>query len=152
MLSDVLILVCDQSKCINICKRLQKRIQLAKALYKFLDFINRKYFTLILKFKIFNQRCTGKFCYRYGHFQNTEAVTGSVRKSFTKFTGKHLCQGLFFNKVAVIKLQGSALQPYEKRDSLVFSCELCNVFKNTFFASDCFSKYESFYQVAANHI
>ena len=106
MLSDVLILVCDQSKCINICKRLQKRIQLATALYKFLDFINRKYFTLILKFKIFNQRCTGKFCYRYGHFQNTEAVTGSVRKSFTKITGKHLCQGLFFNKVAVMKLQG----------------------------------------------
>ena len=52
----------------------------------------------------------------------------------------------------LIKLQGSALQPYEKRDSLVFSCELCNVFKNTFFASDCFSKYESFYQIAANHI
>ena len=107
MLRDILILVCDQSKCINICKRLQKRIQLAKALYKFLDFINRKYFTLILKFKIFNQRCTGKFCYRYGHFQNTEAVTGSVRKSFTKITGKHLCQCLFFNKVAVMKLQGS---------------------------------------------
>ena len=31
-------------------------------------------------------------------------------KTFTKFTGKHLCQSLFFNKVA-------SLHIYEKRDS-----------------------------------
>ena len=53
--------------------------------------------------------CTSKFCYRYEDFQNTEAVTGSVLKSFKKFIGKHLCQSLLFNKVAVIKLQVSAL-------------------------------------------
>ena len=28
--------------------------------------------------------CTGKFCYRYGNFQNTEAVTGGALKNFTK--------------------------------------------------------------------
>ena len=39
---------------------------------------------MILKILI---NCTGKFCYRYGNFQNTEAVTGGVLKSFTKFTG-----------------------------------------------------------------
>ena len=45
--------------------------------------------------------CTGKLCYCYGNFQNTEAaVTGGPLKSFTKFTRKHLCQSLFFNKVA----------------------------------------------------
>ena len=27
-----------------------------------------------------------------------------VLKNFTKFTGKHLCQGLFFNKVAGLRL------------------------------------------------
>ena len=39
-------------------------------------------------------------------------------KNFAKYTGKHLCQGLFFNKVA-----GAAQ---------VFSCEFCKIFKNTF--------------------
>ena len=28
-----------------------------------------------------------------------EAATGGVLRNFTKFTGKQLCQGLFFNKV-----------------------------------------------------
>ena len=35
-----------------------------------------------------------------------------VLKKFTKFTGKHLCQSLFFNKVADL-----SLQLYLKRDS-----------------------------------
>ena len=33
-----------------------------------------------------------------------EAVTGGVR-NFTKYTGKYLCQSLFFNKVASWGLQ-----------------------------------------------
>ena len=55
-------------------------------------------------------------------------LTCSVRKGFlrnlVKFTGKHLCQSLFLNKVA-----------------LLFSCEFCEISKNTFFTehlSDCF--------------
>ena len=108
--------------------RLQKRIQLGKTLYRFLDFINRKHFTLILKMKILIN-CTGKFCYCYGNFQNTEAaLTGGALKSFTKFTRKHLCQSLFFNKVA--DLSPSTLL----KKSLRHRC---------FPASDCFSKYES---------
>ena len=41
-----------------------------------------------------------------------------VLKNFPKFTGKHLCESLFFNKAAdlrvsfLIKLQASDLQPY----------------------------------------
>ena len=35
-----------------------------------------------------------------------------VLESFTKFTGKYLCQSLFYNKVA-----DSGLQLYQKRDS-----------------------------------
>ena len=28
----------------------------------------------------------------------------SVSKNFAKFTGKHLCQGLFLHKVAILRL------------------------------------------------
>ena len=67
-------------------------------LYRFLDFLNRKFFALILKMKILI-KCPSKFCYRYRNFQNTETVTGGVLKHFIKFTGKHLCQSCS-NKVA----------------------------------------------------
>ena len=50
-----------------------------------------------------------------------------VLKNFTKFTGKHLCQSLFFNKVA-----GPC--NFIKKETLaqVFSCEFCEISKNTF--------------------
>ena len=41
-----------------------------------------------------------------------------ILKNFVIFTGKHLCWSLFFNKVAGL---------------LVFSCEYCEIFKNSFF-------------------
>ena len=49
--------------------------------------------------------CTGKICYQYGNFQNTEVGAGGVLKIqiFTKITGKHLRQGLLFNKVAGLR-------------------------------------------------
>ena len=40
------------------------------------------------------------------------SVKRGVHRNFTKFTGKRLCQSLFFNKVA-----GLSLQLYWKRDS-----------------------------------
>ena len=40
-----------------------------------------------------------------------------VLRNFAKFTGKHLCQSLFFNKVT----------------AQVFSCEFCEISENTFF-------------------
>ena len=51
-----------------------------------------------------------------------------VLKNFTKLTGKHLCQCLFFNKVA-----GAC--NFIKKETLaqVFSCQFCEIFKNTFF-------------------
>ena len=59
-----------------------------------------------------------------------------VLKTFAKFTGKHLCQSLFFNKVA--GLRPSTL--LKKTLSQVLSCEFCEIFKNTFFTDpgDCF--------------
>ena len=46
-------------------------------------------------------------------------------ENIAKFTGKHLCQGLFFNKV----------WNFIKKETLeqVFSCVLCEIFKNTLF-------------------
>ena len=53
-----------------------------------------------------------------------------VFKSFAKFTGKHLCQSLFFNKVAGLT---PATLLKKKTLAQVFSCEFCELFKNTFF-------------------
>ena len=44
-----------------------------------------------------------------------------VLKNFTKFTGKHLYQSFFVNKVA------------DLRPAHMFSCEFCEISKNTFF-------------------
>ena len=74
----------------------------------------------------------------------------SVRKgflrNFTKFTGKHLCQSLFFNKAAGLKFlrtpfvqntSGRHLRNdnFIKKETLaqVFSCEFSEISKNTFF-------------------
>ena len=46
-----------------------------------------------------------------------------VLKNFSKFTGKHLCQSLFFNKVAGLIKKGTLAQ--------LFSCEFCEISKNT---------------------
>ena len=47
--------------------------------------------------------------------------------NFAKFTGKCLCQNLFFNKVAGLRL-------FIKKETLVqvFSCKFCEISKNTF--------------------
>ena len=56
---------------------------------------------------------------------------GALR-NFSKFTGKHLCQSLFFNKVAGIKPE--ACNSIKKETlAQVFSCEFCEISKNTFF-------------------
>ena len=53
-----------------------------------------------------------------------------VLRNFTKFTGKHLCQSLFFNKVA-----GLTPANFIKKEALaqVFCREFCEISKNTFF-------------------
>ena len=64
-------------------------------------------------------------CLRVCMLKYEEAVTQTcsvkkgVLRNFVKFTGKHLCQSLYFNKV--------------NRDSAqVFSCEFYEIFKTTF--------------------
>ena len=60
-----------------------------------------------------------------------------VRRNFAKFTGKHLCQSLFFKPQACNFIKKETL-------AQVFSCEFCETSKNTFFtehlwatASEC---------------
>ena len=52
------------------------------------------------------------------------SIKKDVLKNFVKFTGKRLCHGLFLNKVC----------NFIKKETLgqVFSCEFCEIFKNTF--------------------
>ena len=60
---------------------------------------------------------------------SNQRLKKGVLRNFAKFTGKHLCQSLFFNKVA-----GTLAQ--------VFSYEFCKIFKKSFFygtlLDDCF--------------
>ena len=53
------------------------------------------------------------------------AIEIGVLKNFTKFSGKHLCQSLFFNKVA-------GLRPATLLKKRLLSCKFCEIFKNTF--------------------
>ena len=55
-----------------------------------------------------------------------------VLRNSTKFTKKHLCQSLIFNKVAGLRPQTCN---FIKKEALAqeFSCEFCKTSKNTFF-------------------
>ena len=70
-------------------------------------------------------------------FPMREAVSRSqmffklgVLKNLENFTGKHLCWGPFFTKVAGLKRSATLL----KRDSTqMFPCEICEIIKNRYF-------------------
>ena len=49
----------------------------------------------------------------------SEAANEGTLRNFAKFTGKHLCQSLFFNKKETL--------------AQVLSCEFCQIFNNTCF-------------------
>ena len=55
-----------------------------------------------------------------------------VLRNFTKYTGKHQCQSLFFNKFAGLRPEACN---FIKKESLaqVFSCGFCEISKNSFF-------------------
>ena len=72
--------------------------------------------------------------FRHHHSYYSEAVVRrrsikrGVLRNFAEFTGKHLCQSLFFNKVVGIR-PASLLR---KTRAEVFSYEFCEISKNTF--------------------
>ena len=53
-----------------------------------------------------------------------------VLKNFAKIVGKHLCQSLFFKKVAGLR---PATLLKNETVAQVFSCEFCEISKNTSF-------------------
>ena len=57
------------------------------------------------------------------------SVKRGLLRNFAKFTGKHLCQSHFFNKVAVMRSAAFKKETLEQ----VFSCGFCEIIKNTFF-------------------
>ena len=58
-----------------------------------------------------------------------DALQNGVLKNFENSKGKHLCQSLFLKN-----LQAEGLQLYLKNTpTQVFSCEVCEIFRNTFF-------------------
>ena len=54
----------------------------------------------------------------------------TVLRNLAKFTGKHLSQSLFFNKIAGLK---PATLLKKELWGQVFSCEICKISENTFF-------------------
>ena len=52
-----------------------------------------------------------------------------VHKNFSKFTRKHLCQSFLLNKAADWRLQ----LYYKETLAQVFFCEVCEIFKNSYF-------------------
>ena len=57
------------------------------------------------------------------------SVRKGVLRNFAKLTGKHLCQSLYFNKVAGLDYNFIKIETLAQ----VFSCEFCKIPKNTFF-------------------
>ena len=55
-----------------------------------------------------------------------------ARAKSEKLTGKHLCQSLFFNKVAALwPLACNFIK--KETQAQMFSCKFCKICKNTFF-------------------
>ena len=72
--------------------------------------INYSKCKIAIDFSIDNYRSSHRRC----------SVKNGVLKNFVKFAGKYLCQGLFFNKTL----------------AQIFSCEFCEISKNTFSTKD----------------
>ena len=78
-------------------------------LTSFLKVKNKSYFLVKKDFFIFSSKIQSKVHRLLKTFANSEAATRSVLlekpalKSLTKFTGKHLCQSLFFDKVTGLR-------------------------------------------------
>ena len=111
---------------------------------------------LIIHWLLYND-----YLYTYLHLQFWHSRRSRIHKQppevflkfFANFTGKHLCWSLFFTKL-------QAFRPatlLKKTPTQVFSCEICDILKNTCFEehrNDCFcvlttSSYIDFYRATS---
>ena len=94
----------------------------------------KKFLPLLLHFWNYNLWINGFPCWRSSKPPSTKSSLPDVfcekvvLRNFAKFTGKHLCQGFIFNKVA-----GACNFIKKKALAQMFSCEFCEISKNTFF-------------------
>ena len=69
-----------------------------------------------------------QYCYYSEAVARKCSIKKGVLRNFSKFTGKHLCQSLFFNKVAGLR----PVSLLKKTLAQAFFCEFCKIFKDTF--------------------
>ena len=76
------------------------------------------------------------------------SVGKGVLRNSVKFKGKHLCQSLFFNKVA-----GLEAFNFIKKETLtqVFCCELCEISKSTFFTEHLWATASGYQRSSLEH-
>ena len=94
---------------LKACNFIQKRFQQKCFTVKFAKFLRVP--------NLEHLRTTASVVFRSSHQRCS--VRKGVHRNFTKFTGKHLCQSLFFKKKQTL--------------GQVFSWEFCENSKNTFF-------------------
>ena len=71
--------------------------------------------------------------YRSSHQRCSLRKGKGVLRNFAKFTGKHLCQSLFFNEVAGLSLPQPATLLKKRLWYRCFPVNFCEISKNTFF-------------------
>ena len=89
-------------------------------------------FTFILQKLKAELRCSEQNANVISRFRSSrpeEFCKKGVLINLTKLTGKHLCQSLLFNKIACLR----PATLLKKRLAQTFSCEFCEISKNTFF-------------------
>ena len=89
---------------------------------------SRRVRTVILRFTVFDFDRGVKYLQKYRSSLPEVFCKRGVLENLAKFTGKHLCQSPFFNKVA-------GLCNFIKKETLsqLFSYEFCEIFQKTFF-------------------
>ena len=124
----------------RLCQRIKHRIKHFVVCISLWQFQNRYKEMDVIKslFNRYNACHLHRVTHDYGEWQKLSMVRSSrpdvfcekgVLRNFAKFPGKHLCQSVFFNKVA-----GSACN-FIKEETLAqaFTFEFCEIYKNTFF-------------------
>ena len=92
--------------------------------------MGKKVLYKLLKLKYYNQKTPIKgTTFSFVSIYSKKQPPGDTLKNSTKFTGRHLCQSLFLNKVAGIRPATFLKETLP----LVFSYEFCEIFKNNCF-------------------
>ena len=94
----------------------KKRIQLGRQYIDFLILLTENILHWFCDFEDGDFNGAGKFCYRHGNFQNTEAATGGVFKIQIKVLQSSR-ENTYARASFLIKLQGLGVQLYYKKDS-----------------------------------